>query len=158
MRSSPPRTCTSACPGPHEPGCGGSDVVRCGRRATSRPGGQAATSPLPPRSARPSAGSAAPRPAKPSVECDVIPLTRPAARGITSHSTLKVDEHGEVWEVAVARDELLADDPPAHPLVEAECARPGVGPEQRRTALARGGDAFGEHQPAHAGPLLRRVN
>src|SRR3954454_21929175 len=138
MRSTPRRTCTSACPGPRAPGCGGSDAVRCGPSATSRPGGPDATSPPRPRSARPSDASAAPPPAKPSVECDVIPLTRPAGRGITSHSTVKVEEHRDMREVAVARDELLADHPPAHPLVEPECARPGVGPEQRRTALARG--------------------
>src|SRR4051794_7686717 len=97
-------------------GCGGSGAGRSGRSATSPRGGPAATSPPPQKCARPSAGSATLRPAAPSVECDVIPLTRPLPRGITSHSTLQGEEHGLVWQVAVARDELVADHAPAHPL------------------------------------------
>src|SRR4051794_28440851 len=150
--------CTSACPGPRGLASGGCAAARSGHSATSLRGAPVATSPPPPRSAQPKDVSAAHPRAKPSVECDVIPLTTAAARGITSHSTLKGEEHRLVRQAAVARDEPLADDPPAHPLVEPERAGPRVGPQHRRTTGPGRRDALGEHEPTDTAALPRRVD
>src|SRR3954452_20638984 len=91
----------------------------------------------------PAQGRAAERPARP-------PPPRPSR-------VLERDEHGLVREVAVAGDELLADDPPAHPLIEAQRTRPGVGPEQRRGAFSSCGHPPRGHEPADAAPLRRGV-